>query len=122
MKWSPQELQAIVTADDLKIAPLREDGTTYGTPTWIWCVAVDGDLYVRAYSGQASRWYRAAVGQKAGQIIAAGETRQVGFETVDTALDDLIDAAYRAKYAGSSYLAPMISPRTHAATIRIVPR
>jgi hypothetical protein len=25
---------------------------TYGTPTWIWSVAVDGALYVRAYNGR----------------------------------------------------------------------
>lgn len=122
MNWSQEDLQAIVAADDLKIAPFREDGTTYGTPTWIWCVAVDDDLYVRGYNGQKSRWYNAAVRQKAGQIIAAGATRQVGFETVDDALNDRIDDAYRAKYFGSEYLEPMISARARAATIMIVPR
>ena len=121
MNWSPQELQAIVAADDLKIAPFRDDGITYGTPTWIWCVAVDGDLYVRGYNGRKSRWYNAAVRQKAGQITAAGATRQVGFETVDEALNDRIDDGYRAKYFGSEYLEPMISARARAATIRIVP-
>jgi hypothetical protein len=99
MDWSPQDLHEIVAADDLKIAPFREDGSTYGTPTWIWCVAVDGGLYVRGYNGQKSRWYNAALRQKAGQIIAAGAMRQVGFETVDEALNDRIDDAYRAKFS-----------------------
>lgn len=40
--WPKGELRRIVEADDLHIAPLREDGGTYGTPTWIWSVAVDG--------------------------------------------------------------------------------
>ena len=62
--WPQEELQRIAEADDLHIAPFREDGTTYGTPTWIWSVAVDGDLYVRAYNGQVSRWYRAALGRR----------------------------------------------------------
>jgi hypothetical protein len=62
----------IAEADGLHIAPFREDGATYGTPRWIWSVAVDGDLYVRAYNGQKSRWYHAAVRQKAGRITAAG--------------------------------------------------
>ena len=48
--WSPNELQSIARTDDLHISPLREDGKTYGTPTWIWSVVVDGDLYVRAYT------------------------------------------------------------------------
>jgi hypothetical protein len=53
MKWKTAELEKIVKADDLHIAPYREDGITYGTLTWIWCVQVDGDLYVRAYNGTA---------------------------------------------------------------------
>jgi hypothetical protein len=66
MKWSKDELRKIVEADDLHIAPFRDDGVTYGTPTWMWSVAVDGSLYVRAYNGQNSRWYQAAAKQKAG--------------------------------------------------------
>ena len=37
--WSKYELRRIAEADDLNISPLREDGVTYGTPTWIWSVA-----------------------------------------------------------------------------------
>jgi hypothetical protein len=55
--WSKDELRKITEADDLHIAPFREDGMTYGTPTWIWSVAVDDALYMRGYNGQKSRWY-----------------------------------------------------------------
>ena len=41
----------IAEADNLHISPFREDGVTYGTPTWIWSVAVDGALYFRGYNG-----------------------------------------------------------------------
>jgi hypothetical protein len=71
-QFSTNELKQIDKADDLKIAPFREDGKTYGTPTWIWEVVVDGQLYVRAYNGVDSRWYQSALQQKAGRIIAAG--------------------------------------------------
>jgi len=124
--WKTDELQKIAEADDLHIAPLREDGKTYGTPTWIWSVAVDGSLYVRAYNGKSSRWYQAAVEQKAGRIIAAGMTKQVAFEAVDGGGSDQlqaqIDDAYRAKYKKSPYLKPMIAAQARAATVRIVPR
>ncbi len=73
--WSKDELRKIAEADDLHISPFREDGMTYGTPTWIWSVAVDDDLYVRAYNGQSSSWYRAAMRQKAGKITSAGITK-----------------------------------------------
>jgi hypothetical protein len=53
--WSKDELHKIAQADDLHISPFRDDGVTYGTPTWIWSVAVDDVLYVRGYNGQNSR-------------------------------------------------------------------
>jgi hypothetical protein len=78
--WSKDELRRIAEADDLHISPFREDGVTYGTPTWIWSVAVGDVLYVRAYNGQTSSWYREALRQKAGRIIAAGMTKKVSDE------------------------------------------
>jgi hypothetical protein len=121
-RWPKDELDKIAATDDLHIAPFREDGKTYGTPTWIWSVAVDGGLYVRAYNGQESSWYRAAAHQRAGRIIAAGMTREVEFEPADESLNEAIDNAYRAKYARSPYLRPMISAAARSATIRIAPR
>jgi hypothetical protein len=118
--WTKERLQQIASTDDLHIAPFRDDGATLGTPTWIWSVVVDGALYVRAYNGTASLWYQAASKQKAGQITAAGKTTDVSFEKVAGEVNDRIDAAYRAKYASSPYLKPMIGDR--AATVRISPR
>jgi len=121
-KFSTEELSNIIIADDLKIAPFRADGKTYGTPTWIWAVAVDGDLYVRAYNGRTSRWYQSAMQQKAGKIQAAGMEKQVIFEAANHDLNDQIDEAYKAKYNGSPYLSPMLSKATKAATVRIIPK
>ena len=121
-KWSKDELRKIAEADDLHISPFREDGKTYGTPTWIWSVAVDDALYVRGYNGKKSSWYQAAVRQKAGRIIAAGMTKEVTFEPVNGTINDRIDDAYQAKYRGSSYLPPMISARARSATLKVMPR
>lgn len=122
MTWNSDELERIVEADDLKISPFREDGRTYGTPTWIWCVSVDGELYVRAYSGRSSRWYQAAMSQLAGRIVAAGMTRDVLFESVGGSINDRIDKAYQEKYRTSQYLKPMISERSRTATVQVTPR
>ena len=120
--WATDELRRIAETDDLHIAPFRDDGTTYGTPTWIWSVVVDEDLYARAYNGTDSRWHKAALRQKKGRITAAGMTIDVTFERVDGPISERIDEAYRAKYEGSPYLAPMISDRARNATVRIRPR
>jgi hypothetical protein len=120
--WAKEELRKIAEADDLHIAPFRDDGKTYGTPTWIWSVAVGDALYVRAYNGIKSRWYQAALKQKAGRIIAAGMTKEVTFEPVNGAINDRIDEAYRAKYRESPYLNPMIGSGASAATVKVMPR
>jgi hypothetical protein len=120
--WSSEELRKIGEADDLHVSPLREDGVTYRSPTQIWSVAVDGDLYVRAYKGKESRWFQAAARQKAGRISAAGMTREVTFEPIHGAIDARVDDAYRAKYGSSPYLSPMIGARARSATMKIVPR
>ena len=121
-KWVKNELRRIAAADDLHIAPLREDSATYGTPTWIWSVAVDDALYVRPYNGKNSRWYQAAMRQKAGRITAAGLTKEVTFAPVKGPINDRIDQAYRRKYRDSPYLDPMIGAGPRAATLRIAPR
>jgi hypothetical protein len=120
--WPKDELQRIAETDELRIAPFREDGKTYGTPTWIWSVVVDEALYVRAYNGTSSRWYQAARKLRAGRITGAGLTKEVAFEPVMGPINDCIDAAYRTKYAGSPYLSSMISARARAATVWVVPR
>jgi hypothetical protein len=72
-QFSADDLTQIGQADDLKISPLRDDGITYSTPAWIWEVVVDGSLFVRAYNGQSSSWYQAAMKQKIGRIPAKAQ-------------------------------------------------
>lgn len=71
--WA-QTVGQIAASDDLHIAPFGADGATYGTPTWIWSVVVEGRLFVRAWNGPRSAWYRSAMTQRAGRVIAAGES------------------------------------------------
>ncbi len=120
--WAKDELRRIAETDDLHVAPFRDDGRTYGTPTWIWSVVVDGDLYVRAYNGRNSHWYQAAMSQRAGRITAAGMTKEVTFESIDGAIQGRIDDAYRAKYKDSPYLSPMIGAQARSATVKVTPR
>ena len=121
-QFTAEELKQIDEADDLKISPFRADGKTYGTPTWIWAVVADGDLYVRAYNGQDSSWYQSAIKQKGGRIHAAGMDKEVTFELVAGDINARIDEAYKKKYADSLYLPPMIGSRAKSATVKIIPK
>lgn len=33
--WDQERLRSFAAADDVHISPFREDGVTYGAPTWI---------------------------------------------------------------------------------------
>jgi len=122
MPWTSSELERFAAANVCRIAPYRADGKTPGTPTFIWSVVAGDALYVRAYSGFTSRWYQAAIAQRAGELELAGEVHQVSFEPVSGAVNDDIDASYRAKYTSSRYLGAMVSERARAATVRVQPR
>lgn len=119
--WDREFLERIVESDDLHVSPYRADGVTYGTPTWIWCVAVDGELYVRAFNGRASRWYQSAIEQGAGRITVASAQIDVTFTAAPAEINDQVDAAYAQKYRGSQYLPPMVTEKTRAATVKITP-
>ncbi len=121
--WTADELRAIASTDDFHIAPFRADGTTLGTPTWIWSVVVGDGVYVRAYNGTESRWYRSARTQRAGRVMAGGVEKDVTFTPIDDdGLNDRIDAAYKSKYGTSPYYPPMVTAKTRAATVRVDPR
>lgn len=120
--WSQTELRSIAENADLFVSPFREDGTTYGTPTQTWALVVDGDVYVRAANGQQSKWYQAAISQKAGRIRVDGKFYGVTFEPVDSGVDTAVDAAYEEKYPGSPAVPIMQGDGPKSATVRISPR
>jgi hypothetical protein len=119
--WDQAQLRSFAAADDLHISPYREDGRSYGTPTWIWSVVAGGDLYVRPYNGHNSRWYQAVLSRKAGRIRIAGTEHEVAFAPADDTVLDAVDDAYRTKYAASPYLEPMLHTGPRSTTVRITP-
>ena len=120
--WNEDDLRAIAESDDLYISPFREDGTTYGTPTLVWPLVVDGEVYVRGANGQQSSWYVAALSQKAGRIRVGGQDHEVTFEQAGDEVAPAIDAAYEEKYPGSSAVPIMQGQGPKSATLRISPR
>lgn len=121
--WRSEQLQAFALADDFQVSPFYADGHTYGTPTWIWSVVVNHQLFIRAWNGPQSRWYRSAVKQQAGRIHLAEHNYTVYFAAIhDETLNVVIDQAYRQKYAGSPYLLPMLQAGPRLATVCVAPR
>ena len=119
--WTNEELTRIERADELRISPLRSNGTAR-EPLPIWVVRDGDDLYVRSFRGSAGAWYRAARSSLEGHIRSGGVAKDVTFiEVTDTDVNDRIDAAYRTKYGrhGASYVDPLVAARD--TTLKLVP-
>lgn len=72
--WTPEQLGAIGTADELDIAALRPDGTLRPYTT-IWVVQAGDGLYVRSYRGRTGPGTRRrSAGPKAASAPAAWNT------------------------------------------------
>ncbi len=120
--WTSDELTKIGTAQELRIASLRHDGTLR-KPVIIWAVRHGDDLYVRSVNGPTAAWFRHSQERHEGRIWAGGIEKDVIFVEADQGIDDALDAAYRAKYRHSpSSVAHITSPAARSATLRIVPR
>ncbi|MGH8012474.1 MAG: DUF2255 family protein [Candidatus Binataceae bacterium] len=121
--WTPDELEKIGGAEEVRIAPLRGDGTLRN-PVTIWIVRVDDDLYVRSAYGRSAAWFRGGQMRREGRIQGGGIEKDVLFTDADHRLNDEIDAGYRAKYQrqGAQYVNMMVNPEARIATIKLTPR
>lgn len=121
--WTTEELNKIGHAEELRIATLRRDGTLR-KPVTIWVVRLGDDLYVRCVNGRQGAWFRGVLTRHEGRIWAGGVEKDVTFvEESDPEINARIDAAYLSKYQRyPQWVAPIVVPELHTATIKLVPR
>jgi hypothetical protein len=121
--WTSDELNRIGNAEELKIAGQRADGRLCRIVI-VWVVRLGDDLYVRCVNGRKGAWFCGALIRHAGRIWAGGVEKDVTFvEEVDPEVNAKIDEAYLTKYERyPQYVAPMVTPKVCAATLKLVPR
>jgi hypothetical protein len=122
-RWTAADLDLIGSATELEITTQRADGSLRSyVPVWV--VRVGDELFVRSWRGQAGAWYRHARQRPEGRVRADVAERDVTFELPQSAPDEEIDRAYRAKYGryGDTYLRPMTGPDAKAATVGLIAR
>ncbi|HEU5367694.1 MAG TPA: DUF2255 family protein [Ktedonobacterales bacterium] len=122
--WTPSDLERIGAADELHLATFKQDGTLR-KPVIIWVVCVGEDIYVRAYRGRETGWFRQTQRQREGRIVAGGVTKEVALvdASADAALNNEVDAAYQSKYRrySATYVDPMLAPPARATTLKLEP-
>jgi hypothetical protein len=122
--WTSSELDTIGAADELRIAPLRAQGTPH-RPRPVWVVRDGDDLYVRSYRGTDGAWYHAAQATHHAQITAGDLDRDVILiNETDPDTNARIDTAYRTKYDrfGPTYVRAMVATQARATTLKLLPR
>jgi hypothetical protein len=121
MTWTSDELRRIEAARELEISPQRRDGSLR-KPVPIWTVRAGDDVYVRAAYGPETGWHRVARRSHAGHVRAGDVEKDVTVEDADDAVNDQVDAAYRAKYGHSSIVDGITNAQARATTLKLVPR
>ena len=121
--WTNDQLDKIGGAEELRIASRRRDGTLR-RPVIIWVVRIGDGLYVRCVNGREGAWFRGVLTRHEGRIWAGGVEQDVTFvEEEKSGIKDKIDEAYLTKYRRyPQWVAPMVTPKVRAATIKLVPR
>lgn len=119
--WTADQLDRVGAADELELCARRPDGALK-RPVTIWVVRVADDLFVRSYRGPDGRWYRDVTARPNGRIASGGVESDVRFTAADVRGSDLIDCAYREKYARfPSYVEPMLTDQARATTLQLLP-
>jgi hypothetical protein len=121
--WTNEELQDVDSAQEMRIAGRRADGSLRSAVI-VWVVRCGDDLYTRSVNGPDAAWFRGTRRRHEGHITAGDVDSDVTFVDIDPddAIHDEIDAAYRAKYR--HYTSPVnhiIGPPARATTLKIVP-
>ena len=123
--WSADELERIGSAEELRIATKRADGTPRReVPIWVVCAS--GHVYVRTWYRRDNGWFGHAVRSRRARIRVPGLEADIAIEDVgghEAQLRASVDAAYRAKYGryGETTVARMVADDAAATTLRLVP-
>jgi hypothetical protein len=121
--WTSDELSRIGSAEELKIASTRADGTLRPYVT-IWVVRAGDEIYVRSAYGADNPWFVRATASGTGRIRAGGIEKDVVFTEADASATAGIDAAYHAKYDryGAAIVGSVVGPQAVETTLRLVPK
>ncbi len=109
--WTSDELARIGGAEELQIAPVRDDGTPR-TPVPIWVVRDGDDLYIRSYRGSDGAWYRTASAGHHAHITAGGVDKDVALaEESDPATGSMRRTAPSTSVTATRTSSPWSPPR-----------
>ena len=119
MSFPKETIALLDRTNEVDIETRSPKGTVHSVPIWL---VVDGDdVFIRAYRGPTSRWYRELVARP-GALVLKGQ--RIPVRAVAAADDDSVrrtSDGFRKKYRKGSSLDDMLVPLVLPTTLRLEP-
>jgi hypothetical protein len=106
-------------ADEVDIETRSSKGTTHSVPIWI--VVEGDDVFIRAYRGPTSRWYRELVARPGALVLKEQRIPVRAVVATDDASVKRTSDGYRKKYRKGSSLDSMLVAEVLPTTLRLEP-
>jgi hypothetical protein len=85
-------------------------------------VVVDGDVFVRSFTGPKGQWFKYILAHPEAELEAGGKTLRVrAVPVTDPKIIDRVSEAYLEKYQSSPYAKEMVRPEVLPTTLRLEP-
>ena len=118
--FDPDTLGKLEKVEEVRIVTRTPDAKKHAAT--IWVVLVDGNVFIRSFTGPKGRWYKIILANPKADLEADGERLHVNAELVtDPALIEKVSSAYLEKYRGSAYSKDMVRPEVIPTTLRLTP-
>ena len=119
MTFPKDTIALLDRSDDVDIETRSPKGTLHSVPIWI--VVDGGDVFVRAFRGPTSRWYRELVARPGALVVNGKRIPVRAVVATDGASVKRTSDGYRKKYRKGSSLDSMLVPMVLPTTLRLEP-
>ena len=115
-------LDTLKKVEEIRIATAAAGAKTKHRAT-IWVVVVDGQVFVRSFTGPKGKWYRNVLANPEADLEVDGKTIHVkAIPLNDQKSNEAVSRAYLEKYRSSPYAKDMVGPEVLPTTLRLEPR
>jgi hypothetical protein len=118
-KFDSATLDKVRNVEEIRIETASAGAKTKHRAT-IWVVVVDGEVFVRSFTGPKGKWYRNVTANPEADLEVEGKTIHVKAIPVSEQKSiEAVSQAYLEKYGSSPYAKDMVRPEVLPTTLRL---
>ena len=121
-EWDSATLDKLQSVEEIRISTAAPGAKEKHRAT-IWVPVVDGQVFVRSFTGPKGKWYRNVLANPEADVEVDGKTIHVrAIPVKDQKTIEAVSEAYLEKYRGSPYAKDMVRPKVLPTTLQLEPR